>query len=90
MNRYKIIVLIFSVLCPFTFIIGQTYINELMASNQLSSLGSILNLSKIKALNLGKNQLKALDPKIGNLIHLEILKLQANAFACASTRNPNK
>ena len=37
MNRYKIIILIFSVLCPFTFIIGQTYINELMASNQLSS-----------------------------------------------------
>ena len=37
MIRHKIIILIFSVLCPFTFIIGQTYINELMASNQLSS-----------------------------------------------------
>lgn len=37
MNKFKVIIFIFSTLYPFTFIIGQTYINELMASNQLNS-----------------------------------------------------
>ena len=37
MNKIKSIIFILSMLCPFTFIIGQTYINELMASNQISS-----------------------------------------------------
>ena len=37
MNNLKVIIFVISILCPFTFIIGQTYINELMASNQLNS-----------------------------------------------------